>query len=160
VSGPSAGEASAGEPIELGSDVHALLTEKQRIGKLGTTRKNGRSWIQPLWFNVEGDEITVVVIRDTITARCLRRTAQATLCVDDDRVPYRFVVLECSAEVDESESRIRPSLRAMIARYRPDIDADGEVDAYLQTPLLHATLRVERMFYMPQVVDVQGDQAP
>lgn len=141
-------------PVELNSEVRALLTEGQRIGKLATTRKNGNPWIQPLWFILDGAQIRVVVTSSSITAKSLRRTGRATLCVDDEELPYRFVVLECRATVDDSQEAARCSLTAMLARYRPDIDAPAEIAMYQGVGVVIATLEPERVFYMPQVVDL------
>jgi hypothetical protein len=143
--------------LELEPAVRELLSDGAPIGKLATKRKNGHPWIQALWFALDDDEIVIVLTRDAITTRCLRRTGRGAFLVDDDRLPYRFVVLECTAEVDDSESKARSSLRTLITRYRPDIDIDAEIEMYIEMGVVTATLRAERVFYMPQVVDLEKD---
>lgn len=148
---------SEATPCELSPAVREFLDHGRPIATLATTRKNGHPWLQPLWFLRDANELLIVLVAESIAGRCVQRTGRATLCVDDEAIPYRFVVLECTVEIDESEPTIRSWLFQMVERYRPDIDAQAETDAYLELKLLAITLHPERVYFQPQVVDLPVD---
>jgi hypothetical protein len=119
---------------------------------LATTRKNRRPWLQPLWYMLDGDDLIVVVVRNSVAGHALARHEFAALCVDDDELPYRFATLECAAETIDSYEEIAAWLRRLVARYRPTVDADAQVAQYIETGVRLARLMVERVTYQPQVV--------
>ena len=127
--------------------------EETRIGKLATTRKNGRPWLQPLWYLLDNDDVVVVVNRKSVAGYALERDKCAALCVDDDVLPYRFATLECRAETIDSDDETAVWLRKLVVRYRPTIDADAEVTGYLEAGVRLARLTVERVTYQSSVVD-------
>lgn len=139
-------------PSVLNSEVRAFLNEGTRIAMLATTRKNGRPWLQPLWYMLDDDDVIVVVNRNSVAGYALARDKRAALSVDDEEVPYRFVTLECTAETIDADDEIAPWMRRLVVRYRPTIDADRETAYYIGSGVRLARLRVERFTYQPRVV--------
>jgi len=142
-----------GAPLD--PEIRAFLEERPRVAMLATTRKDGRPWLQPLWYALDGDEVVIVLLERSVAARAIRRTGHATLCVDDETLPYRFVTLECTARTSDSVDALRAWAGVMVSRYRPQIDAEREVQRYVEDGVVLARLGVERVTYMPQVVDLQ-----
>lgn len=80
----------------------AFLVSEPRTGKLGTTRQDGRPHVAPIWFDLD-DEGTIVFTTGANTAKgkAIRRDPRVCLCVDDDRPPYSFVILEGKVDISE-----------------------------------------------------------
>ena len=77
----------------------AFLTDGAPTAKVATVRADGRPHVAPVWFVVDGDG-TIVFTTGAATAKgtALRRDPRVALCVDDDRPPFAFVVVEGTAE--------------------------------------------------------------
>ncbi len=79
-----------------------LTSDPPHTGKLATTRKDGRPHVAPIWFAMDDDGSLVFNTHvDTLKGRTLRRDPRASLCVDDERPPFSFVVVEGIVELGE-----------------------------------------------------------
>lgn len=119
---------------------------------LGTRRKNGRPWVQPLWYVLDGDDVIIVLIRDSVAGHAMAREPHAVLCVDDEQPPYRFATLECRAQAIDAPQEAALWLRRLIVRYLPTVDADARVDDYIETGVRLVRLMLDRVTYQSQVV--------
>ncbi|MEZ0071721.1 PPOX class F420-dependent oxidoreductase [Planotetraspora sp. GP83] len=76
-----------------------------RTGKLGVTRSDGRPHVTPIWFVLDGDDVVFTTEESSVKGKALARDPRATLCVDDQRPPYSYVMIEGTAtpssELDE-----------------------------------------------------------
>jgi PPOX class probable F420-dependent enzyme len=91
----------------------AFLADGTRTGKLATTRKDGRPHVVPIWFVLDtrsgtgtqsgtaGADVVSTTAADSVKGRSLRRDGRAAICVDDERPPFSFVLVEGTAEVSE-----------------------------------------------------------
>jgi PPOX class probable F420-dependent enzyme len=80
----------------------AFLTAEPRTGKLGTVRKDGRPHVAPIWFDLDdGGSIVFTTGADTLKGRSIRRDAGVCLCVDDERPPFSFVIVDGTVEISE-----------------------------------------------------------
>jgi len=94
--------------------VRAFLTAlPPRTGKLATVRADGRPHVAPVWYDVDDDGSMVFNTGEsTVKGRNLLRDPRASLCVDDDRPPFSFVVVEGVAELsDDPDDRLRVATR-------------------------------------------------
>ncbi|MGW6856736.1 PPOX class F420-dependent oxidoreductase [Streptomyces xanthophaeus] len=78
-----------------------FVSHSTRTGKLSTVREDGSPHIAPIWFVLDGDSFVFNTGKDTVKGRNLARDGRVALCVDDDRPPFSYVVLEGSAEISE-----------------------------------------------------------
>jgi PPOX class probable F420-dependent enzyme len=86
----------------------AFVTHGTRTGKLSTVRADGSPHLTPVWFLLDGDDIVLTTEKDGIKGRNLARDGRFALCVDDDRPPYAFVLLQGRAETsDDPEEMLR-----------------------------------------------------
>jgi hypothetical protein len=69
-----------------------FVTAGTRTAKWATTRRDGRPHVVPVWFVVEGDDLVVI-------SRSVLRDPRVGLCIDDDRPPYAFVLIQGCAGV-------------------------------------------------------------
>jgi PPOX class probable F420-dependent enzyme len=80
----------------------AFLIAEPRTGKLGTTRKDGRPHVAPIWFDLDDDGTVVFNTgAETLKGRSIRRDPRVCLCVDEERPPYSFVIVDGTAEISE-----------------------------------------------------------
>jgi PPOX class probable F420-dependent enzyme len=100
--------------------VRAFLTAlPPRTGKLATVHADGRPHLAPVWYDVvDGDGSLVFTTGEsTVKGRNLLRDPRASLCVDDDRPPFSFVVVEGVAEIDDDPDEVRRWATRLGGRY-------------------------------------------
>jgi PPOX class probable F420-dependent enzyme len=94
-----------------------LASSPPRTGKLATVRADGRPHVAPVWYVMEGDTIVFNTGESTVKGRNLRRDPRASICVDDERPPFSFVVVEGTAELTDDPDDLRTSASLIGARY-------------------------------------------
>jgi PPOX class probable F420-dependent enzyme len=95
-----------------------FAAEGTRTGKLATVREDGRPHVAPVWFVLDGDDVVFNTGRDSVKGRNLRRPgARAAICVDDERPPFAFVVLEGEVSVSEEPGELLRWATAIGGRY-------------------------------------------
>lgn len=88
-----------------------------RTGKLATVRADGSPHIAPIWFLIDGDDVVFNTGEDSIKGRNLIRDGRFSLCVDDDRPPFSFVVLRGRARLSQDMDEMRLWAGRLGARY-------------------------------------------
>ncbi|MFJ1647849.1 PPOX class F420-dependent oxidoreductase [Streptomyces sp. NPDC088258] len=88
-----------------------------RTGKLSTVRADGSPHIAPIWFVLDGDDLVFNTGRTTVKGRNLLRDGRVALCVDDERPPFSFVVIQGRAETDEDPEQLLTWSTRIAARY-------------------------------------------
>lgn len=78
----------------------AFLQESVRPAMLATVRPDGRPHVAPVWIVVDDDDSVVFTTgADTVKGRAVQADGRVALCVDDDRPPFSYVLIEGRAEV-------------------------------------------------------------
>jgi hypothetical protein len=96
----------------------AFLRDPVRPAILATVRADGRPHAAPVWYEVDHDgSIVFTTGATTVKGRNLARDPRVTLCVQDDRPPFSFVVVEGAAAVSEDPDDVRWWARRIGARY-------------------------------------------
>lgn len=87
----------------------AFLREP-RTAKLATVRKDGRPHVAPVWYDVDDDGTIVFMTRvRSRKGHALRRDPRVCLCVDDERPPFSFVVVDAEvASITEDVAEMLP----------------------------------------------------
>ncbi|WP_327365311.1 PPOX class F420-dependent oxidoreductase [Streptomyces sp. NBC_01217] len=88
-----------------------------RTGKLSTVRADGSPHIAPIWFLLDGDELVFNTGQNTVKGRNLARDGRVALCVDDERPPFAYVVLQGRAELSDALPQVREWATRIAARY-------------------------------------------
>lgn len=70
-----------------------------RPGVLSTVRADGRPHAAPIWYEVDEGTIVFTTGTSTVKGKNLARDRRVTLCVQDDKPPFAFVVVEGEAEI-------------------------------------------------------------
>ncbi|QFZ77877.1 TIGR03618 family F420-dependent PPOX class oxidoreductase [Streptomyces fagopyri] len=95
----------------------AFVSDGTRTGKLSTVRADGSPHVAPIWFLLDGDDLVFNTSKETVKGRNLARDGRVALCVDDDRPPFGFVVLEGRAELSEEPDELRHWAARIGGRY-------------------------------------------
>jgi hypothetical protein len=95
------------------SDVEllAFLTgEPKHTAKVATVRADGRPHVAPIWFVVDASttgpdssigDLVFNTGADSLKGKCLRRDPRVALCVDDERPPHAFAIIDGIATITE-----------------------------------------------------------
>jgi PPOX class probable F420-dependent enzyme len=71
----------------------------------------------PVWFHVDGDEVVFTTWQGSVKARTLRRDPRVCVCVDDERPPFAYVMLEGTATLSDDLGQLRSWATRIAARY-------------------------------------------
>jgi hypothetical protein len=79
-----------------------FLLDTPRTAKIATVRADGRPLVAPIWFDLDGEGEHAAFIfntwHTTVKAANLHRDGRVSLCIDDDKPPFAFVIVEGTAE--------------------------------------------------------------
>ncbi|MFK4145929.1 PPOX class F420-dependent oxidoreductase [Streptomyces sp. NPDC004065] len=95
----------------------AFVSDGTRTAKLSTVRPDGSPHVAPVWFLLDGDDVVFNTGAGTVKGRNLAQDGRAALCVDDDRPPFSFVVLEGRARLSEDLDEVRHWAARIAGRY-------------------------------------------
>ncbi|MYV55399.1 PPOX class F420-dependent oxidoreductase [Streptomyces sp. SID3212] len=104
---------------------HAFVSEGTRTAKLSTVRADGSPHIAPVWFLLDGDDLIFNTGKETVKGRNLRRDNRVALCVDDERPPFSFVLVEGRAELSEDPEEVLEWAVRLGARYMGEEQAQA-----------------------------------
>ncbi|OEU92059.1 pyridoxamine 5-phosphate oxidase [Streptomyces abyssalis] len=110
-----------------------FISEGTRTGKLSTVRADGRPHVAPVWFVLDGGDLLFNTGEDTVKGRNLARDGRVSLCVDDERPPFAFVVLDGRAELSRDMDEMLHWATRIGARYMGE-DAGAEFGARNAVP--------------------------
>jgi PPOX class probable F420-dependent enzyme len=132
---------------------HAFLSEGTRTAKVATTRNNGRPHVAPVWFVLDGDDVIFNTSTSSVKGKALRRDGYVSLCVDDERPPFAFVLVEGRAEVSEDLEEQLPWATVIAGRYMgEELAQEYGVRNAVEGALL-IRVRPERVVAMRNVAD-------
>ena len=132
-----------------------FLAERGIVMRVSVVREDGSPLVTPIWFLHEDDAIYFTPRERSEWFTCLRRDPRVALCIDDQQLPYRKVIVEGTAELVYDighDDEWRDRYRRIAKRYV----ADDEAEAYVQntidqprglfrTVLAEASLKTWRM---------------
>jgi PPOX class probable F420-dependent enzyme len=98
----------------------AFVAEGTRTGKLATVRADGRPHVAPVWFILDGADLVFTTDQGTVKGRSLARDPRAALCVDDERPPFSFVLVEGSVTISQDPAELLDAATRIAARYMGD----------------------------------------
>ncbi|MEV1050094.1 PPOX class F420-dependent oxidoreductase [Streptomyces sp. NPDC049887] len=131
----------------------AFVSQGTRTAKLSTVRADGSPHIAPVWFLLDGDDVVFNTGKESVKGRNLTRDGRVALCVDDDRPPFSFVVVQGRAELGEEPEQLLHWATRIAARYMGE-DRAEEFGARNGVPgELLVRVRVEKVQAMADVAD-------
>ncbi|WP_432074608.1 PPOX class F420-dependent oxidoreductase [Streptomyces wuyuanensis] len=131
----------------------AFLGQGTRTAKLSTVRADGSPHVAPVWFLLDGDDVVFNTGKETVKGRNLARDGRVALCVEDDRPPFSFVVVQGRAELSEDPEQLRQWATRIAARYMGE-DRAEEFGARNGVPgELLVRVRAEKVQALADVAD-------
>lgn len=100
-----------------GDEWIAFIAARPRPAVLATTRADGRPHAAPIWIDVEHGAIWFNTGADTVKGRNLARTGVATICVQDDRPPFSFLMVEGTVDLIDDLDQVRAWATRLGGRY-------------------------------------------
>ncbi len=96
----------------------AFLLAPVRPAMLATVRPDGRPHVAPVWIVVDDDDSVVFTTgAHTVKGRAIQADGRVALCVDDDRPPFSYVLIEGRAEVSTDLDEMLPWATRIGGRY-------------------------------------------
>ena len=95
----------------------AFVRDVPRPAVLSTVRADGSPHLAPVWIDLDGETVVFNTGVDTVKGRNLARTPQVSLCLQDDRPPYAYLVLEGRAELVDDLTEVRKWATRIGGRY-------------------------------------------
>ena len=100
----------------------AFANDGSRTGKVGVLRASGAPHVTPVLFVVDGesgadDYVVFNTGKDSVKGKALRRDPRFSLCVDEERPPYSFVLIEAEAELSDDVEAMLPWSVRLASRY-------------------------------------------
>jgi PPOX class probable F420-dependent enzyme len=80
-------------------------------------REDGRPHVAPVWFDLDGDDFVFTTWHETVKAANTRRDGRVSLCVDEEALPFAFVLVEGVAEVEDGAEGLLYWARRVAGRY-------------------------------------------
>jgi PPOX class probable F420-dependent enzyme len=104
----------------------AFLLETVRTGKLATVRADGRPHVVPIWFDLDTDStLYFTTWHTTVKANNMRRDPRISICVDDERPPFTYALLEGTAELLDDKDALLHWATRIAARYMGSDQAES-----------------------------------
>jgi PPOX class probable F420-dependent enzyme len=94
-----------------------FLSAGTRTAKLATTRKSGAPHVAPIWFVLDGDDVVFTTGEHTVKGKTLLRDGRVAICVDDERPPFSYVLIEGTANISRDADDLLLWATRLGARY-------------------------------------------
>ncbi len=102
------------------------MTESERqdflaglhVGVLGIERADGPPLVLPVWYSYEpGGDVVVLTTGSSLKGRLVTAAGRASLCAQQEALPYRYVSVEGPVEIDPLGTDAHAAVEPMAIRY-------------------------------------------
>lgn len=114
-----------------------FLAEAGILLHIATVREDGTPLLAPIWFIWEEQAIWFTPRKQSEWFACLRRDPTVALCIDEQSLPYRKVVIEGTAELIHDlgeDDQWRDRYRRIAKRYVPPQGAEDYIQNTIDQP--------------------------
>jgi PPOX class probable F420-dependent enzyme len=88
------------------------------VGVLGIERADGPPLVLPVWYSYEpGGEVVVLTTASSLKGRLVAAAGRASLCAQEEALPYKYVSVEGSVEIDDLGGDAHDAVVPMAIRY-------------------------------------------
>lgn len=117
-----------------------------RVAMLAIERKDKGPMCAPVWYRyAPGGGFEIAMANDSMKAVLLRRAGHATLCIQQEAPPYRYVTAEGPVDVTAVDAAERDAfLREVASKYLGDELGHQYADAFPDHEEAIVTLRPRR----------------
>ena len=117
-------------PVMTEKEEKMFLEEDGILMRIGVVREDGSPLVTPIWFLYEDSCIYFTPRAKSEWFGCLKRDSRVSLCIDEQTLPYRKIVVEGSAELLYDlgdDDTWRDLYRQIAKRYGPEDMAEAYV---------------------------------
>ncbi len=114
-----------------------FLAERGVVMRIAVVRGDGRPLVTPIWFLHQDGAIYFTPREKSEWFSCLRADPRVALCIDEQPLPYRKVIVEGSAELVYDighDDEWRDLYRQIAKRYVEDDAAEAYVQNTIDQP--------------------------
>ena len=86
-------------PVLNRDERDAFLSERGVVMRIAVVRGDGSPLVTPIWFLHEADSIYFTPREQSEWFACLRGDPRVALCIDEQLLPYRKIIVEGRAEL-------------------------------------------------------------
>ena len=104
-------------PSMSDAEYRDFITAGTRTAKWANTYRDGRPHVVPVWFVLEGDDLLITTGSTSVKGKAVLRDPRIALCIDDDRPPYAFVLIEGRAGVSTDPDEVLRAATLNARRY-------------------------------------------
>ena len=90
---------------EMFNERQLRFVEKPRIGRLGTTNRDGTPHVAPIWYRFDDGAFLVLTERASQKHKNIEREPRVVLCIDDEQPPYHTVLVRGRVTVEDAPGR-------------------------------------------------------
>ncbi|MGN6623858.1 MAG: PPOX class F420-dependent oxidoreductase [Candidatus Nitrosocosmicus sp.] len=106
-------------------EIRDFLSHGTYTAKLSTVRTDGRPHIAPIWFVLDNNgDIVFTTWKDSIKAKNINLNPHVSICIDDQKPPFSFVIVEGIVKIIEEPNNILQWATKIAARYMGKENAD------------------------------------
>ncbi len=102
-----------------------VLELPARTAKLAVVRADGSPHVAPVWVDLDGDDIVFMTSADTIKGKAILRDGRVSLCLDDERPPFRFVTVAGTTTTSTDPDELMSWGTRIAARYMGEEQAEA-----------------------------------
>ena len=102
-----------------------VLASPARTGKLAVVRADGSPHVAPVWTDLDGDDVVFMTSADTIKGKAIRRDPRVSLCWDDERPPFSFVLVAGTATTSTDPDELLEWSTRIAGRYMGSDQAEA-----------------------------------
>ncbi len=139
--------AVGGQPPFLPAELEKFV-RSPRVAVLAYLRRDGRPHQSPIWYTYRGGLFLMSTVTASPKHRAIERDARVTLTIQDERPPYRAVVMEGAVDLTPLSTDDNPTV-GMATRYMGRLAA-AEYDK--MTGELYRSTGLTLMTFRPAVV--------
>jgi len=124
-------------PVLNAGEQDEFLAEPGVLMRIAVVREDGSPLVTPIWFIHEDESIYFTPRERSEWFSCLRRDPRVALCIDEQALPYRKVLVEGRAELvyDLGEDdRWRDLYRRIARRYVGERGAEDYIQNTIDQP--------------------------
>ncbi len=96
-----------------------------RTATLATVRADGRPHAAPVWYHLDDETFVFMTGRETVKGRNLLRDPRVSLCIDDERPPFHFVIVEGIAALADGDPDLLHWATRIGGRYMGEDQAEA-----------------------------------
>lgn len=119
--------------LDMTAEEREAFLADLHVGILSIARTDKGPLALPIWYQYEGGDVIIGMAADSLKARLLRRNGRASMTVQDETPPYRYVMVEGAVSIgaEERDPLSMPTryLGPELGKWYAEQNADSDVES-------------------------------